>query len=191
MNAVPGLKELMVVGKIVHEWSLRRWDKIIVDLPASGHAREYLRMPQSTARAFSSGWAGRESKVVADILQDPAVTALLPVTLAEEMAVSELLEIGAGLQSEQQIAAPLAVVNKFPDIRLEQIEISPALLSGCGLSEVSAEWIDEIIGAYRKRQCAAQQQLQRLRALFQGRILVCGFSSKEAEDMPILKEIGG
>ena len=53
--AAPGLKELMAMAKVWYEaqqqdrrTTFPRWDALIIDMPASGHSLQYLRMPPLT-----------------------------------------------------------------------------------------------------------------------------------------------
>ena len=60
--AAPGLKELMVLGKImVLEEARKRlsreplWDLVVVDAPATGHGLAYLKVPLAASRAVPVG----------------------------------------------------------------------------------------------------------------------------------------
>jgi anion-transporting ArsA/GET3 family ATPase len=111
--AAPGLKELMTVGKIWYEEQLassrgRKWDAIVVDAPATGHSLQYLRMPRAAHDAFGPGLVRREAKRVLDLLQDPARTAICPVSTAEEMPVNETVEMYGQLR--EGLGMPLGVL---------------------------------------------------------------------------------
>jgi anion-transporting ArsA/GET3 family ATPase len=111
--AAPGLKELMTVGKIWYEEQLassrgRKWDAIVVDAPATGHSLQYLRMPRAAHDAFGPGLVRREAKRVLDLLQDPARTAICPVSTAEEMPVNETVEMYR--QLHDALGMPLGVL---------------------------------------------------------------------------------
>ncbi len=69
--AAPGLKELMTIGKIWYEVDRGRWDLVIVDSPATGHALQYLRMPKTASEAFTTGLVHREAKRVWSLLSRP------------------------------------------------------------------------------------------------------------------------
>jgi len=108
--AAPGLRELMVLGKLAHE--ARRdtaWDAVVADLPATGHALQMLRMPAVAAATFG-GLVRREAERVFAQLRGPG-TVVVPVALAEELAVSETLELCAAL-AELRLPAGPVVVNR-------------------------------------------------------------------------------
>ncbi len=102
VDAAPGLRELIIVGKIFHELELRPpappWDLIVLDAPASGQALSVLRMPLAAHETFGAGIVGRTAHRVAQFLRDPARCAVVLVTSPEPFAVSETLETHAALR---------------------------------------------------------------------------------------------
>lgn len=115
--AAPGLKELMTVGKIWYEEQLassrgRKWDAIVVDAPATGHSLQYLRMPAAAHEAFGPGLVRREARRVLDLLEDPARTAVCPVTTAEEMPINETIEMYAQLRDHLRMPLGVLFVNR-------------------------------------------------------------------------------
>ena len=125
--AAPGLKELMAVGKIWFEadrsGEADAPDIVIVDAPATGHSLQYLRMPQAALEAFPVGLVHNEAARVLGLLRDPASTAAVVVSIAEEMPANETLEILTGLDEIGIMAAALVVnqVHSSPcdDVALE------------------------------------------------------------------------
>jgi anion-transporting ArsA/GET3 family ATPase len=111
--AAPGLRELMAVGKIRDELLLQkdRWDIVVVDAGASGHAIEHLRMPLAAAGTFRSGRVHRESKRIHSLLSDPELTAVHVVATAEEMPIAEAAE-SVGRLRELQLPIGRLLVNQ-------------------------------------------------------------------------------
>jgi anion-transporting ArsA/GET3 family ATPase len=114
--AAPGLPDLMAVGKILHEarsftGNAPRWDQVIVDTPATGHVVEVLRMPETAAGIFG-GLVRREAERLVLELRDPALTTVVPVTLAEEIVVNETLELCAAL-TRLGLGLARAVANRL------------------------------------------------------------------------------
>jgi anion-transporting ArsA/GET3 family ATPase len=114
----PGLKELMCIGKIFYEEDRTedgqpRWDLIVVDAPATGHGLELYRMPQAAHETFSVGLVHRETERVLKLLRDPGRTTHVLVTLAEELPVSETLELYRALRNELRFPLGPIVVNRF------------------------------------------------------------------------------
>ncbi len=122
--AAPGLKELMAIGKIWYEVDRGRWDLVIVDSPATGHALQYLRMPKTAYETFTSGLVHREAKRVWDLLSNPASTAISVVTVAEELPVNETVTICRQIQDELHLPRGSLFVNRFhaPEVTAGEIE---------------------------------------------------------------------
>jgi anion-transporting ArsA/GET3 family ATPase len=98
VHAAPAVRELLMVGKIYHEVerrpvSLPRWDLLVVDLPASGQSLSMLGMPFAARETFGDNLVGREALEVGRFLRDPAKCAMLVVTSADHLALTETLEI--------------------------------------------------------------------------------------------------
>jgi anion-transporting ArsA/GET3 family ATPase len=97
--AAPGLKELMVLGKVmVLEEARKRhsrepqWDLIVLDAPATGHGLAFLKVPLAASAAVPVGPVGHNARRVLAMLRDPARTALVVVAIPEEMAVVEAVQ---------------------------------------------------------------------------------------------------
>lgn len=101
VDAAPGLRELIMVGKIFHELEHRPpsppWDLIMLDAPASGQALSVLRMPLTAHETFGAGIVGRTAHRVAELLRDRGRCGVVLVTSPEPFAVSETLETHAAL----------------------------------------------------------------------------------------------
>ncbi|HUL79954.1 MAG TPA: ArsA family ATPase [Vicinamibacteria bacterium] len=114
--AAPGLKELMVLGKVmVLEESRGRfsrkpaWDLIVLDAPATGHGLAFLKVPLAASAAVPVGPVGHNARRVLTLLRDPARTALVLVAVPEEMAVVEAVQFHE-LAAQELGMRPAAVV---------------------------------------------------------------------------------
>ncbi len=113
VQAAPGVKELMAIGKVRDELVLRTgWDAIVVDAGASGHALEYLRMPAATEATFRRGRVHREAHRVHRLLSDPKSTKVHVVTTAEEMPIREAIESMRRIQHEIGLPLGRVIVNR-------------------------------------------------------------------------------
>ena len=112
VGAAPGVRELMAIGKIRDEFALQhRWDVVVVDAGASGHALEHLRMPAATSDAFASGRVHREAEANAALLRDRARCAIHVVAVPERMALREGVQTIGALR-ELDLATGAFVVNR-------------------------------------------------------------------------------
>jgi anion-transporting ArsA/GET3 family ATPase len=113
VQAAPGVKELMAIGKVRDELVLKsHWDVVIVDAGASGHALAYLRMPAATRATFRRGRVHREAGRVHALLADPVRTAVHVVATPEEMPVLEAIETTQRLRDELGLPLGRIIVNR-------------------------------------------------------------------------------
>ena len=103
VNAAPGLKELMMLGKVYYEAERKlggreHWDLIVVDGPASGQALSLLKMPTAARQTFGDSVVGREAGNISRALRDATETAVVLVTTPEPLPISETLETAATLR---------------------------------------------------------------------------------------------
>lgn len=97
--AAPGLKELIVLGKIMMVYRGRHevagesgFDHVLLDAPATGHAIQLLRVPQLALDTFGDSPVTREAGRVRAMFEAPD-TFIDVITLPEEMPVNEALEL--------------------------------------------------------------------------------------------------
>ena len=116
MNAAPGWRELITLGKVWHLEQMESggrslYDLIVVDAPATGHGVAFLSVPRVVVSAVRAGPLRRHSQRVEELLEDPGRTLLLPVALAEELPARETAELVARMRSEVGIPIDRVVVN--------------------------------------------------------------------------------
>lgn len=104
VQAAPGLRELMMLGKICYEAvpaapGAGRWELIVVDAPASGLALELLRMPLAAREIFGASVVGREAGHILRTLRDQRLCAMVQVATPEPLVLSETLETHRTLAS--------------------------------------------------------------------------------------------
>jgi anion-transporting ArsA/GET3 family ATPase len=127
--AAPGLKELMLLGRIVvaseERVGLRRlprYDLVVADLPATGHGLAMLKVPLAASAAIPVGPVGRQARAILAALRDRDRTALVIVAVPEEMAVIEALELQQGAAREVGIAAQALILNACHEPRFTRDE---------------------------------------------------------------------
>ena len=116
--AAPGLKELMVLGKImVIEEARKRlsreplWDTVVVDAPATGHGLAYLKVPLAASLAVPVGPIGHNARRILTLLRDRERTALVVVAAPEEMAAVEAVELYHAAEHEVGVEPQAVVLN--------------------------------------------------------------------------------
>jgi anion-transporting ArsA/GET3 family ATPase len=119
LGAIPGLDAYALLGKAWwHTTEMvggrPRYDLVVFDGPASGHAALMLRIPQAILNVMPKGPLAGDARAINDLLHDPARAALAIVTLAEELPAREASELAA--QARGALAIPLGplIVNGLP-----------------------------------------------------------------------------
>lgn len=99
IEVAPGLAEMFFLGQLWWLITLAdreaglRFDRIIVDAPATGHAASLLDVPALASAMASPSLLAVETRRVADMMADPARTGAVVVTLPEPLVVDETLEL--------------------------------------------------------------------------------------------------
>ena len=119
LRAIPGLDDYALLGKAwFHTTEDRRgrpvWDTVVFDMPASGHSVSMLRVPWVIVDTVPEGPLTRDAQTIKAMLCDPARTAAVLVTLAEEMPVNEAIELEAKLTALGIVPQQLLVNQVFP-----------------------------------------------------------------------------
>lgn len=120
--ATPGMRELLSVGKV---WELSQperrtdgaevYDLVIVDSPAAGHGVAILRTPRTFAEIARVGPIAHQGRTIAATIADPAFTAVVAVTTAEEMPVNETLWLRDALAAEHLELEAVIVNARYPE----------------------------------------------------------------------------
>jgi anion-transporting ArsA/GET3 family ATPase len=99
--AAPGLRELVTLAKIRQLLEHGRHDLAVVDAPATGHGLGFLKVPRTFTRVARVGPVHARAAWVAEFLEDPVRTAVVLVTTAEELPVTETLEAIADIEGDR------------------------------------------------------------------------------------------
>ncbi len=98
LNAAPGISELFFLGRLFWLVELAEkecgfsYDRIIVDTPATGHGISLFGVAQAVAKIGITGPLALECARVSSLLTNPEKTAVLLVTLPEELPIEETME---------------------------------------------------------------------------------------------------
>jgi anion-transporting ArsA/GET3 family ATPase len=143
-----------------------KYDLVVLDGPASGHGLAMLRIPQAILDAAPSGPLVTDARALRSLLLNPVETALVPVTLPEELPVNETLELLAAVRQEKALRLPLGpvIVNAVPPGRLSEPGVAAvldALPAKTGDAELDATLA--MADGIRSRRRTAEAMLARLR----------------------------
>jgi anion-transporting ArsA/GET3 family ATPase len=127
LDAAPGWRELITLGKLWHLASLEergapRWPLIVVDAPATGHGLSLLSVPSVIVDTVRMGPLRRNTDRVQELLTDAARTWVVPVTLPEELPTNETLELRARVTELGLGLGPVIANGVEPPLGLAQPE---------------------------------------------------------------------
>jgi anion-transporting ArsA/GET3 family ATPase len=129
LRFIPSLQELVLLGKILfHLRETRadgsyRFDRVIIDAPATGHAITFLSVPQVIVDTVPPGAMSADATWMRDLLVDAKTTAVVLVSLPEELPVNETLELHQALNERVKLTTQLVVLNGFIPQRFSEAEL--------------------------------------------------------------------
>jgi anion-transporting ArsA/GET3 family ATPase len=158
-TAAPGIKDILVLGKVKSLEKSGDADLIVLDAPAAGHAVTFLTSARGLLDAVRVGPVRKQAEDVLDLLTDPARCQVLLVTLPEETPVNEAVETAARLREKVGVHIGGIVVNGlYPPVA--GLESASELLAGVPPGE--AEAVLAAAEFRRARHQLQQEQLARL-----------------------------
>ena len=163
-TAIPGLRDILVLGKVKQLERANEADLILVDAPATGHAMTFLSSARGLLDAARSGPVRTQAMDVAEMLADPARCQVALVTLPEEMPVNEVIE--AAYQLEDGIGITLGPVIVNACLTAEPaLAKDPADVAAEAKTKLSDDQLTALRAAARfrvDRQTLQDEQLDRL-----------------------------
>ena len=117
LDFVPGLNAVNQLGKLY--WHLtqagpKRFDHIVLEAPASGHALITLRSPVIIRQMSPPGPMRRDTEAIVDLLRDPKLTQVHVVTLASSMSCRESVQLAEALKTRAQVPLGFLWCNRVP-----------------------------------------------------------------------------
>lgn len=112
-STAPGIREVVTMGKVL--WEVRReaWDLVIADGPPLGQIGSHLRAPQTVTELVPVGKVRQQADWMIELLTDQSISAMLLVTLAEELPITETREALTWLQEHHVTGSPLVAANRI------------------------------------------------------------------------------
>jgi RecA/RadA recombinase len=110
-SSVPGIREVLILGKIKQLERGDAADCFVVELPASGHATRFLTSATGLSDAARTGPLRTQAEAAAELLADPGRCQLLLVTIPEETPVNETIETAFTVEDQTGVALGPVVVN--------------------------------------------------------------------------------
>jgi anion-transporting ArsA/GET3 family ATPase len=162
--AIPGIREVLVLGKLKSLERDGNFDLIVVDAPATGHALTLLTSPAGLASAARGGPVRRVAEEVVDLLTDPSRCRVLLVTLPRELAVDETIEAAYEVEERAGVTLAEVLVNQYrppsplldePLAHAERLHLGPELASAVEAARAFASAREHSAAAEVERLTAA------------------------------------
>jgi len=163
-TAAPGIRDILVLGKVKQLQRAAAADVLILDAPAAGHAINFLRSARGLIDAVKVGPIHSQARDVLDLLEDHERCQVVLVTLPEETPVNELVETAFSLEDEVGVGLGPVVVNGLY-AELAGIDADPetaAEAAGVSLLAGEAEALAAAADFRRHRIGLQAEQVQRL-----------------------------
>jgi anion-transporting ArsA/GET3 family ATPase len=164
-GSIPGLRDVLVLGKVKQLAGDESIDLLLVDAPATGHAMTLLTSAAGLVDIARSGLVRSQAEEVVALLSDPSRCQVLLVTLPEELPVSETIEAAYLVEDRASVALGPIICNHV-ERASELLECSATH----ALEEASLQASQDLIAALddaarfqRHRAAISEEQLDRLR----------------------------
>ena len=109
-ETVPGIRDIITIGKALFEAGKPHWDIVIADAPPLGQIASYLRAPVTIAGLVPVGRVRDQALRYEHELSDPEHTGMVLVSTPEELPVVETTESLAEIESYVDVTA--VVMNR-------------------------------------------------------------------------------
>ena len=163
-TAAPGIKDILVLGKVKQLERSGAADLVVVDAPATGHAVTFLSSASGLLDAVRAGPIRGQAEDVVELLGDPSRCQVLLVTLPEETPVNEAVEAAYTLEDRVGVSlGPVVVNGLYPPVAgLETDPEEAADRAGVHLRPGEAASLAAAVRFRRARTQLQAEQVERL-----------------------------
>lgn len=163
-TAAPGIKDILILGKVKQLERSGEADVVILDAPAAGHAITFLQSARALLDTVRVGPINAQAREVLEMLTDHQRCRVLLVTLPEETPVNELVDTAFSLEDRVGVGLAPVVVNGLYD-EIDGLHADPeeaAAEAGTSLREGEADALAAAAGFRVDRIALQEEQLARL-----------------------------
>ncbi len=141
-TAIPGIRDVLVLGKVKRLERDEVADLILLDAPATGHAVTFLTSASGLLGIARGGPVRTQAAEVAELLADPTRCRVVLVTLPEEMPVSETVDAAYQVEDKAGVRLGPVIVNGLsaltPGLQIPASEAALAAGVRCSPSQLEA-----------------------------------------------------
>jgi anion-transporting ArsA/GET3 family ATPase len=163
-TAAPGIKDILILGKVKQLERSGEADLLVLDAPAAGHAITFLQAARALLDTVRVGPINAQARDVLEMLTDHARCRVLLVTLPEETPVNELVETAFNLEDRVGVGLGPVIVNGLYD-PVDGLATEPsaaAEAAGVALRDGEAEALGAAARFRSDRMALQAEQLERL-----------------------------
>jgi anion-transporting ArsA/GET3 family ATPase len=163
-TAAPGIKDILILGKVKQLERAGEADLIVLDAPAAGHAITFLQSASALLDTVRVGPINAQARDVLEMLTDHSRCRVVLVTLPEETPVNELVDTAFSLEDRVGVGLGPVVVNGLYD-DLPGLFTSPveaAATAGATLRAGEADGLREAAAFRADRMALQVEQVARL-----------------------------
>ena len=163
-TSTPGIKDILVLGKVKQLERAKAADVIVLDAPAAGHAVRFLMSAQALLDAVTGGPIRDQAEDVLEMLTDATRCQVVLVTLPEETPVNEVVETAYALEDKVGLhLGPVVVNGLYPVLDgLDTDPVDAAAAAGVFLRPGEAEALRAAAAFRARRQELQTEQVARL-----------------------------
>jgi anion-transporting ArsA/GET3 family ATPase len=165
-TAAPGIKDILLLGKVKQLERAGAADLIVLDAPAAGHAITFLQSARSLLDTVSVGPINAQARDVLALLEDHRRCQVVLVTIPEETPVNEAVETAFSLEDRVGVGlGPIVVNGVYPELAgLDADPVAAAAAAGVSLRAGEAETLAAAAAFRRSRAALHEEQVGRLQA---------------------------
>lgn len=163
-TAVPGIRDILVLGEVKRLERSREFDLIVVDAPAAGHAISFLRSAAGLVDAVSVGPIHAQASEVLSMLGDPRRCRVMLVAAPEETPVNELIETAYSLEEDVGVTLGPVVVNGVLD-ELPGLDVDPEAAAADAGAQLVADEADVLRASSEFRRARRELQVSQIERL--------------------------
>lgn len=152
-KAAPSVNEFSILNRVYDyhqetEGARPRFDHIIVDLPASGHAVTFLNVP-NTLHGMMRGIGGFAAltKEIGEMIANPKKCAIVAVCLPEEMPVRETIELAQSFKETINRDLNMTMLNMVHHAPFDMTHKAPFESLQQNMTDDTGEAIERIVQA--------------------------------------------
>src|SRR5690606_36748472 len=174
----PGLREWAVLGRSWYLASERlpdgspRFDTVLLDAPATGHALDMLAVPKVILDVAPLGVLRRDAERAWEMLQDPEQSGGVVVTLPEELPAAATLELVSKLREAFELPRAGLVANGRIAPMLSDAEAAAPVERSDVIGSTTRPSLAEVAARRAVPKRVLAENLRRLDALHVARVLL-------------------